>query len=119
MPTTELRRARRVLAQLNRRHGICVSVASYWYARAAASKYRNEARRMAREIAREIAAQELECRRLALTGPWRVRSQVYTDPLSSCVHHYPTRLRRYFFGRNAKARAVSYAEKMNRKDNGK
>jgi hypothetical protein len=97
--TTDLTRARRKLAQLKTRRDV-LRVAEC----ICAGKWEREARRMSREIAREIRDQELECRRLALTGPCWVAS-----------HFRSPHLCRNFTGQRAKAHAVAYAKKQNRK----
>lgn len=105
--TTELRQARRKLARLYTRLELARSQCGL-----AMPRYSREAKAMVREYRRAIAAHELECRRLALTGPWEVSCYGYGDKWArnECNDGQV----RMVYGRNAKARAVKWAEKQNR-----
>lgn len=106
----DLTRAQRKLAQLKRRAEILQIASKY----AVFGANGIECRRMARELAREIKAQQLECRRLALWVPWEA---VNGDGIWTARSRLPAMcdVARRYIGRNAKARAVAWAEKMNRK----
>lgn len=60
-----------------------------------------------------------ELKRLALTGPWYAGVSVNPDPLFAVARLTGKPESKDFDGRNAMARAVAYAERMNRKENGK
>jgi hypothetical protein len=114
MPTTDLTRARRRLAELEDRKMVLDM-----FLRPAGPNGEpgwcdallRVARRMARELAREIREQELEVRRLALTGPWMVEEDEYPNEWGAVL---PRTAGRWWNGPNAKAGAIAYAEKMNR-----
>ena len=108
MQNNDLTRARRKLAKLKRRADILKIASQY----AVFGANGIECRRMAREIAREIAAQDLECRRLALTGPWKAGPWMVP---TLWVSYRDGECKRWFPGKASKRNAVAWAEKMNRK----
>jgi hypothetical protein len=109
--TSELKKARRVLAQLERRlllvrrgAGISEVGGQLWM----------EAERWERELTAQVKRQELEVRRLALTGPW----VVWRSSFGGWWVQSTSEDARLITGRNCEERAIAWAERKNRKEGG-
>ena len=105
--TPELKKARRVLARAKLRLHLLNSAS--WVFIHDSDSCTLEATRMARDLARQIKAHELECRRLALTGPYTVRQyglQWMVYEKEECLFPY---------GKTRKRQAIYWAERQNRK----